>query len=414
MVRGSYYILGLTLMFAVIFSGCLDEGREETNTLKIAALQSLTGDLGTYGGPMADAMMLAVKVANENGGVLGSQLDLLVEDTQTSEIPAVDAANKLVKVDRVPAIIGTTGSGPSSAILSITTGSDVLQISSSNTGVEFTNYPDNDFYFRTCPSDALQGKAMARLALDRGYNTASTLVLNNPYGIGFEEVFTEAFENDGGEVIESVRYDPAQTIFDSEVQRAAEKKPDFVMLVAYPQTGSVILRTAYEKGFFGGDTEWLLSEGLCDENLAELVGKDESGRYIVAGITGTTPDPREAGPAYEEFKCKYAENCGKDPSIYCSNSYDAAALVILATEQAGEASGKAIRDNLRSVANPPGVEVTGIGEALDLIRQGKEINYQGASGEITFDDKGDVSGMYATWSIADDGSIEFGEPIDLE
>jgi neutral amino acid transport system substrate-binding protein len=86
---------------------------------------------------------------------------------------------------------------------------------------------------------------------------------------------------------------------------------------------------------------------------------------------------------------------------------------VLVKSRRGEASGKAIRDNLRSVANPPGVEVTDIGEALDLIRQGEEINYQGASGEITFDDKGDVSGKYATWSIADGGSIEFGEPIDL-
>ena len=414
MVRISRYVLGLALIFAVIFSGCVDEGREDTKTVKIAALQSLTGDLGTYGGPMTEAMMLAVKEANEKGGVLGSEIVLLVEDTQTSQIPAVDAANKLVKVDRVPVIIGTTGSGPSSAILSITTGSEVLQISSSNTGVEFTNCLDNDFYFRTCPSDALQGKAMARLALDKGYKTASTLVLNNPYGIGFEGVFKEAFEDGGGEVIGSVRYDPAQTIFDTEVQRTVETNPDFIMLVAYPQTGSVILRTAYEKGFLNGEIEWLLSEGLRDENLAEMVGKDESGRYIVANMMGTTPDPREAGPAYECFKCNFAEECGKDPSTYCSNSYDAAALVILAIEQAREASGKAIRDNLRSVANPPGVEVTNVGEALDLIRQGEEINYQGASGEITFDDKGDVSGKYATWSISDDGTIEFGETIDLE
>lgn len=414
MVRKVDYLLGLALIFVVIFSGCVDEGREGAATVKIAALQSLTGDLGTYGGPMTDAMMLAVKEANENGGALGSEVDLLVEDTQTSEIKAVDAANKLVKVDRVPAIIGTTGSGPSSAILSITTGSEALQISSSNTGVEFTNYPDGDFYFRTCPSDALQGEAMARLALDRGYETVSTLVLNNPYGIGFEGVFVEAFEDGGGEVIESVRYDPAQTIFDTEVARAAEKSPDFVMLVAYPQTGSVILRTAYEKGFLKGRTEWLLSEGLCDENLAKMVGEDESGRYIIAGMTGTMPDPTVAGPANEDFERKYAEEYGRQASIYCSNSYDAAALVILAIEQAGEASGKAIRDNLRSVANPPGAEVTDIGKALYLIRQGEEINYQGASGEITFDDNGDVSGRYATWSIADDGKIKLGEPIGLK
>lgn len=82
--------------------------------------------------------------------------------------------------------------------------------------------------------------------------------------------------------------------------------------------------------------------------------------------------------------------------------------------RSGEASGTAIRGNIRSVANPPGTEAMDIGEALDLIRLGEEINYQGASGEITFDDKGDVSGIYATWSIAEDGSIQAGDPIEME
>lgn len=412
-MRIGIYLIGLILILAVIFSGCIEE-EKETAVVKIAALQSLTGDLGTYGGPMTDAIELAVKEINENGGVLGGELRLIVEDTQTSEVHAVDAANKLVKVDKVPVIIGTTGSGPSSAIIGITTGNEIVQISSSNTGVEFTDYPDDDFYFRTCPSDALQGRAMVRLALDEGYKTAATLVLNNPYGIGFEDVFCESFKKRGGEVIESVRYDPAQTIFDSEVARVVSKNPDFVMLVAYPQTGSVILRTAYEKGQLDGEVDWLLSEGLRDENLAEMVGKNESGKYIVAGLIGTTPDPRAAGPAYEDFKQRFTEEYGKEPSTYCSNSYDAAAVVALAMEQAGDASGRAIRDNLRSVANPPGVEVSDIAEALDLIRQGQEINYQGASSEITFDESGDVSGRYAIWSIDDDGSIRFGRTIELE
>ena len=174
------------------------------------------------------------------------------------------------------------------------------------------------------------------------------------------------------------------------------------------------MRTAYEKGQLDGEVDWLLSEGLRDENLAEMVGKNESGKYIVAGLIGTTPDPRTAGPAYEDFKQRFIEEYEKEPSTYCSNSYDAAAVVVLAMEQAGDASGRAIRDNLRSVANPPGVEVSDVEEALDLIRQGQEINYQGASGEITLNKNGDVSGRYAIWSIDDDGSIRFGRTIELE
>ena len=269
--------------------------------VKIGVMQSLTGDLGSYGGPMTDAIKLAAKQINANGGLLGKQLSLLAEDDQTNNVAAVDAVNKLVKVDRVPAIIGATGSGPSMSIIDITTKSGVLQISSSNTGTEFTTYKDNDLYFRTASSDALQGAAMAKLAKELGYKTASTIVINNPYGVGFEDVFVKAFEADGGQVLERVKYDPSQTVFDSEVQKIAASKPDFVMMVSYPETGSLILKTAYEKGALK-TMPWLLSEGLKAENLADLVGKDSSGKYIAAGLQGLTPDPSAGGKAYDAFK----------------------------------------------------------------------------------------------------------------
>lgn len=404
-------LITISLVMSLLLSGSAVATEEKE--VKIGIMQALTGDLGTYGGPMTDAAKLAIKEVNENGGVLGVNITEIVEDTATSENQAVDAANKLVKMDKVPAIIGTTSSGPSMAIMDITTGNGVLQISSSNTAPDFTTYEDNDLFFRTCPSDALQGKAMARLAINEGYTTTSTLVLNNPYGVGFEAVFTEEFESLGGTVLESVKYDPAGTIFDSEVGKVCKPEPDFVMLCSYPETGSVILKAAYEKGYTI-DIDWLLSEGLRDETLAEMVGKDVTGNYIIAGLKGTTPDPRVAGPAYENFKQKYEAEYEKEVTTYCSNSYDAAVLVALAIEKAGEATGTAIKDAMREVANPPGEEVTNISKALALIRDGKDINYQGASGEITFDENGDVSGAYCIWYIAENGSVVLAEPIELD
>jgi branched-chain amino acid transport system substrate-binding protein/neutral amino acid transport system substrate-binding protein len=421
----------LVIILAVFLSGCTEKTNEQTPTeqtpgasnaseqttaapaegsIKIGVLQSLTGDLGAYGGPMTDGMKLAAKQINENGGLLGKKLELLVEDDQTNNVAAVDAANKLVKVDKVPAIVGDTGSGQSMSIIDITTKSGVLQISSSNTGTEFTTYNDSDLYFRTAPSDTLQGTAMAKLAKERGYKTVSTIVINNPYGVGFEEVFVKAFEADGGKVLEKIRYDPSQTIFDSEVQKIAASNPQFVMMVSYPETGSLILRTAYEKGMLT-NTPWLLSEGLKAENLAELTGKDSAGKYIVAGLQGLAPDENAGGAAYDAFREQYKAEYGKEPGIYCTNSYDALAVVALAIEQAKSATGRAIADNIRSVANPPGVEVSDLKEALNLIREGKDINYQGTSGDITFDQYGDVSGSYTVWTIADNGSIVQGEKI---
>jgi len=403
------YFVAIALILAVFLSGCVEEGEDKKaaiteGDIKIGVMQSLTGDLGSYGGPMSDAIKLAAKEINDNGGLLGRKLVLLIEDDQTNNVAAVDAANKLVKVDRVPAIVGATGSGQSMSVIDITTGSGVLQISSSNTGTDFTNYDDGDLYFRTAPSDALQGSAMAKLAQERGYKTTSTIVINNPYGVGFEDVFVKAFEADGGKVLEKVRYDPSQTVFDSEVQRVAEGKPEFIMMVSYPETGSLILRTAYEKGALKS-IPWLLSEGLKADNLAGLVGNDAEGNYIAAGLQGLAPDQDAGGKAYEAFKSLYLAEYGKEPAIYCTNSYDALAVVALAIEQAKNATGRDIADNIRSVANPPGTEVSDLGEALSLIREGKDINYQGTSGEIAFDENGDVSGSFTLWTIADNGSI---------
>lgn len=425
-MRLKAYFVILAIVLAVFLSGCTEKTSEKTEaasnageettaapaegSIKIGVLQSLTGDLGAYGGPMSDGMKLAAKQINENGGLLGKKLELLVEDDQTNNVAAVDAANKLVKVDKVPAIVGDTGSGQSMSIIDITTKSGVLQISSSNTGTEFTTYNDSDLYFRTAPSDTLQGTAMARLAKERGYKTVSTIVINNPYGVGFEEVFVKAFEADGGKVLERIRYDPSQTIFDSEVQKIAASSPQFVMMVSYPETGSLILRTAYEKGTLT-NTPWLLSEGLKAENLAELAGKDSTGKYIVAGLQGLAPDENAGGAAYDAFRARYKEEYGKEPGIYCTNSYDALAVVALAIEQAKSATGRAIADNIRSVANAPGVEVSDLKEAMNLVKEGKDINFQGTSGDITFDQYGDVSGSYTVWTIADNGSIVQGEKI---
>jgi len=399
-----------TLFMAIFIPG----GAVGADDVSIGILYAFTGDLGIYGVPETDAIKLAVKEVNENGGVLGGRLKLIIMDTESSEVTAVAKAHELVDWYKVPVIIGTSGSETCMAIINYTTSNGVLLISPAVTSPEFTTYPDNDLFFRTCPSDELQGIAMARLAIKQGYKTASTLVIWNPYGVGFEESFNKAFKALGGKVLESVRYDPTATSFDSVVEKAAAKNPDFVMLCAYPETGSAILKAAYEEGFME-NIDWLLSEALRDDKLAEMVGKDKAGKYIIAGLKGTTPDPRVAGPACEAFKRNYTAEYGREPIQFCSNSYDAMAVVALAIEKAGSTSGTAIRDSLREVTRPPGKKVTDIGEALRLIREGLwDINYQGASGDLHFDENGDVMGKYCEWSIADNGSIVLGNPIEME
>jgi neutral amino acid transport system substrate-binding protein len=414
------YLTIFAVLALILASGCVTppdqedaEDAEQAAAAKIGTLLPLTGDLAAYGGPMEDGARLAIKQVNENGGVLGSDLTLVTMDSGTSTTIANEAMNHLATIEKVPAVIGAAGSSVSMAIINIAISNKIVQISPSNTGPDFTTYPDDGFYWRTVPSDALQGKAMAKLAKESGYATASTIVINNDYGVGFEKVFKEEFEKLGGTVVDRVKYESTAATFDSEVDKVSANDPDVIVLVGYPDTGSIILKAAYEKGAMD-TSEWLLSEGMRTDELAEKVGKDAEGKYIVAGFTGTTPDPRAAGPAYAVFAAAYEAEYGREPATFSSNTYDAAAIIALAIEKAGRADGTAIRDVIPDVANAPGEEVSDIGTALALIRNGTEINYQGASGEITFDSVGDVFGEYCTWQITDDGNVTLGESITVE
>jgi len=165
-----------TLFMAIFIPG----GAVGADDVSIGILYAFTGDLGIYGVPETDAIKLAVKEVNENGGVLGGRLKLIIMDTESSEVTAVAKAHELVDWYKVPVIIGTSGSETCMAIINYTTSNGVLLISPAVTSPEFTTYPDNDLFFRTCPSDELQGIAMARLAIKQGYKTVSTLVIWNP------------------------------------------------------------------------------------------------------------------------------------------------------------------------------------------------------------------------------------------
>jgi ABC-type branched-subunit amino acid transport system substrate-binding protein len=229
------YITVFAVLALVLASGCVtpsdEEGAEPESApaVKIGTLLPLTGDLAAYGGPMEDGARLAINEVNENGGVLGGNIILVPTDSQTTGVAAVGAMNQLVTIDKVPVVIGAAGSGVSLAVIDIAVNNRIVQISPSNTAPDFTTYPDDGFYYRTVPSDALQGKAMAKLANESGYVNVSTLVLNNPYGVGFEEVFKEEFEKLGGTVIDRVKYDPSGVTFDSEVDKVSANNPDVII-----------------------------------------------------------------------------------------------------------------------------------------------------------------------------------------
>lgn len=400
--------LPIAIALLLALSSCQTTTNQPTSGLKLGTLLPITGDLAQYGQPMQDSARLLVKTVNNCGGVLGQPVELISEDDQTEPAAGASAMTKLAEVDRVAGVVGAASSAVSSAAVDIAVRNQVVQISPASTSPVFTERAQKGdfqgFWFRTAPPDTFQGEALAKLAKNQGFQTVAILAINNDYGNGLVASFTPAFEALGGKVVsEPTRYPPDAATFESEVNAAFSSNPDAVLLIAYPETGSLVLKSAYQQGLLSKKTKVLATDGLKDPAIAELVGKNQSGQFIANGIIGTAASAE--GPAIAAFRQVYNAEYKRQPSVYDPNTWDATALMVLAAEAAKATTGPALKDKVREVASAPGQEVTDICQALELVRQGQDVNYQGASGTLELDAQGDVVGSYDVWTIQNNGGL---------
>ena len=368
--------------------------------LKIGVLIPFTGPLAEFGETFKRAADLAA--LHLQGA--GFPVELVYADTETSAIPAVEAARKLVETDRVQVLIGAAASGVTVPVAeSVSIPNNIPQISYASTSPLITVLPADqgkDFLFRTCPSDALQGVVLGKLARDQGFDTAAVMYVNNPYGQGLAEQFKKSFEARGGTVTAMVPHDeaPAPT-YVSELRKAAEGNPQVLVAISYPGHATIYLREALEGGFFN---QFLFVDGTKSFDIIDAVGAEN-----LEGMLGTAPGSA-LSPGYDTFVGEYTKQYGEVPPLpFMTNIYDAVVVAGLAAA-AADAAGKEItpvnvRDMLREVAGPPGETVgpgpEGIKKALDLIKEGKDINYEGAAGAVDFDANGDVVTPIEIWKF---------------
>lgn len=374
----------------------------------IGAIHPLTGPLAEFGQPEINADLLAVEHLNEAAG--RQLIALEVGDTQTAAAPAIAEANRLVDVVGVPALIGGAASGVTIPVAqSVTIPKEVLQVSYASTSPQITHLVDKDFLFRTCPSDALQGVVAGRLAKELGFNTAATLYVNNPYGQGLSNIFTETFEGEGGQVLAEVPHpEEAQPSYVAELQQALEGNPDVLCAYSYPGHAVVYLREAIEQ--FGYQS-FLFCDGTKSLTIPEEVGAEN-----VEGFYGTAPGSEET-PSTAVFVAEYEAKYGEKPPLpFLDTSYDATIVVGLAVyvvqAVGAPVNGANLRSWLRFVARPGG-EALGAGvddlkKAFELLDHVGDVNYEGAAGSVDFDEHGDVVTPVDIWQYQN------GEPVTLE
>jgi len=344
-------------------------------------------------------------------GGSGFTVNVSIEDTQTDPNAGSAAANSLVNAG-VPFVCGSASSGVNVPVSQqVFIPNEVVGCSPSSTALSVTNLDDNDFIFRTAPSDRLQGRVMAQVASERlGGSTTATLFVNNDYGQQlsnrYSNVFEDAFD---GTVQAQVAFNQGESSYTSVIQEALADGPDVLNVIGYPEDGAQLFRDYYSAS--DGSEDIIVPDGLRDGALPGQVGND------MANVVGTAP--AAGGPNQEAFTQAYQDEYGEAPGVFTSQSFDSVAIGILANAAAGENSGPAIRDQMRNIANPGGTEIgpQNFIEGVEMAVAGEDINYQGASSATNFDQNGDpASAAYSIWEFegADSESINTAETQNFE
>jgi branched-chain amino acid transport system substrate-binding protein len=384
------FVIMLVLVFSLFLCQFVfaTESPEPESVIKVGTLMAHTGPLKEYGPAIKNGAVLAA----EQLTAAGLTVKMVHEDSETAPIAGANAAKKLVDIDRVVAIIGALSSGVTlAAAESVTIPNQVILMSPASTNPMMTNLPadrGNDWLFRTCPSDALQGVVAGQFAAQM-VKTASIMYVNNAYGQGLAEVFKQSFEANGGKVLAMVPHDEKEAeSYTAELRKALAGNPDILGAYSYPQHAKIYLKEAVE---FFNYKNFFYCDGTKSLELIKALGAD-----IVEGQMGTAPGTL-GGKPLDLFNAAYEKEFGEKPPLpFITNAYDGMAVIGLAAyaaiQNGDEPTSRNIRDQLRNVANPPGIVVMPgeFEKAFSLLEQGKSINYEGAAGSVDFDENGDV------------------------
>ncbi len=353
-------------------------------TLTVGTLLPETGSLAFLGPPEFAGVNLAVAEINEAGGVLGQDVVQIDSDSgDTSTNIAQQSVDTLLSQD-VDAIIGAASSSVTLSVIDKITGAGVIQVSPANTSTALSDYDDGGLFWRTAPSDVLQGRVLGDQVLNDGYGNVAILALQDAYGETLAEEATKAIEDGGGTVVFSEFYDPKSTDFSAILDSAKSTNPDAVILIAFDET-KTIMPQAVSRNFGPANVPYYFVDG----NLADYSADFASG--TLTGVRGTLP----GADTDDEFRAQLSEAYGEELTVfaYAAESYDATILVALAAEAAGDDAGESIASQMQAVSTE-GTTCTTFAECRDLIADGEDIDYDGRSGPIEFAENGDPTAAF--------------------
>jgi branched-chain amino acid transport system substrate-binding protein len=380
---------------------CKPDAAAAQAPLTIGALLPQSGSLAFLGPPMTTGATLAVKDINAGGGINDADVVLKPADEGDANLNIVGQSAASLLNQNVSVILGAAATGMSQLVYSQITGACVLQISPSNTGVEVSGWETGGMYFRTAPSDVLQGEILGDVILEDGNETVGILYLDSPYGSGLSESISQTVEAGGVDVVYNEAFSEQAENYSAEVAGLAAANPDAIVVISYDQIYSII--PELQRNF--DDLSHLY---LVDGNTKDLsVGPDGKSPGLdpgtVAGATGTIPGQSVEGSEFGQRLLQVTSSL--DSYTYAGEAYDAIILAGLAAIQAKSSDGAAIAAQMADVSGNGGQQCSSFADCRDLIEAGTDIDYEGISGPIEFADNGDPQSAFIGIYKFDDNNV---------
>ena len=359
------------------------------NEVKIGIILGFTGPIESLAPVMAKSAELAIDEVNKSGAFMDGSSKLIgvrADSTCVDAAAAQAAAERLITSDKVSAIMGADCSGVTTAVLkNVAIPNGILMISPSATSPALSTEPDNDLFFRTAPSDARQGEVIADLLMEKGFKTAALTHTNNDYGKGLAASIKSNYESKGGTITITASHEDGKGDYSSEVAALAQASGDILIVAGYlDQGGKGIIQASLDSDAFN---KFFLPDGMIGDALPKAIGPG------LNGSIGSVPGTDSPGASkYSDL----AKAAGFESGPYGPESYDAAALIMLAMEAAKSTDSNVFKNNVMDIANAPGEKIYPgeLSKALKLIKEGKDIDYVGATA-LELVGSGESSGSFA-------------------
>ena len=395
------------LLPLVLFAGLIIVGiflfnkdtKTTDNDIKIGIILGFTGPIESLAPVMAKSAEMAIAEINKTGIFMDGKnkvISFRADSTCVDAAAAQAAAERLITSNKVKAIMGADCSGVTTAVLkNVAMPNGILMISPSATSPALSTEPDNDLFFRTSPSDARQGEVIAELLLEKGFNSAALTHTNNDYGKGLAASIQQNYEAKGGKITITASHEDGKGDYSSEVAALAQASGDILIVAGYlDQGGKGIIQASLDADAF---TKFFLPDGMIGNSLPKAIGSD------LNGSIGSVPGTDSPGASkYSDL----AKANGFESGPYGPESYDAAALIMLAMEASKSTDSNIFKKSVMDIANAPGEKIFPgeLGKALQLIKDGKQIDYVGAT-SLEFVGSGESAGSFAEILI-DDGKVK--------